>query len=226
MTALLAERLSKTFHDGESELHVLRDANLAIRAGETVAILGRSGTGKSTLLHLLGLLDRPTAGEIRVQGRPVQDLSERERTKLRGQTFGFVFQHYHLVAEFTALENAALGAAVAQGGGLGGARRARARELLAAVGLSDRESHTPARLSGGEQQRVAIARALASRPSILLCDEPTGNLDPQTGQTVLDILWTLVRRENAAMALVTHDPAVAERADRRFRLEAGDLQAG
>jgi lipoprotein-releasing system ATP-binding protein len=221
---LAVEHLAKSYHDGTRELAVLRDVNLSLQAGETLAILGRSGTGKSTLLHLFGLLDRPSRGSLRLLGSDAASLPEAARTRLRSQAIGFVFQQYHLIEEFDAVENVALAAAVGRVGSLGGANRTRARELLSAVGLADREKHRPRQLSGGEQQRVAIARALLGRPALLLCDEPTGNLDPATGDQVLQVLWQAVKRERTAMILVTHDTAVANRADRALRLEAGSLR--
>ena len=221
-----AEHLAKRYHDGARELMVLRDINLRIRRGETVAIIGRSGTGKSTLLHILGLLDIPDSGMLRLAGREVCRLSEKERAALRGHLIGFVFQQYHLIAELNALENVALAAAVGKGGGLSKAHRQRAEEILATMGLGDRSRHRPQQMSGGEQQRVAIARALVTRPLLLLCDEPTGNLDPATGEQVLGVLWKAARSEAAAMVLVTHDSAVAQRADRTLRLENGVLHQG
>ncbi len=221
---LLAEGLAKIYHDGERRLEVLRGVNLRLTAGRSLAIIGRSGTGKTTLLNLLGLLDRPSAGELHLAGYPTSTLSENQRARLRGRAIGFVFQHYHLLAELTALENVALGRAVAHGGGWGGANAARARELLATVGLSERADHKPARLSGGERQRVAIARALASEPALLLCDEPTGNLDPQTGAAVMDALWSAAAQSNAALIVVTHDELIARRADQTLRLTEGELR--
>jgi len=220
---LRATRVSKAYSDGTRTLQVLREINLALRPGEAVAVLGRSGTGKSTLLNLLGLLDRPTGGEIRIQGEPTDGLTEHARTRLRGRALGFVFQHFHLLHELTALENVALGGAVGLGGSLRGTNRARAEELLAAVGLDARATHRPGQLSGGEQQRVAIARALMCRPAVLLCDEPTGNLDPETGQQVLDVFWHVMREQNMAMILVTHEPEVGRKADRVLRLQDGIL---
>jgi len=221
-----AAHLAKRYHDGARELVVLRDINLQIRRGETVAIIGRSGTGKSTLLHILGLLDIPDSGMLHLAGREVWRLSEKERAALRGHLIGFVFQQYHLIAELNALENVALAAAVGKGGGLSKAHRQRAEEILATMGLGDRSHHRPQQMSGGEQQRVAIARALVTRPLLLLCDEPTGNLDPATGEQVLSVLWKAARSEAAAMVLVTHDSAVARRADRTLRLENGMLHQG
>jgi predicted ABC-type transport system involved in lysophospholipase L1 biosynthesis ATPase subunit len=220
---LAAEGIWKIFEDGGRRLEILRGADFAVQPGETVAVMGRSGTGKSTLLHLLGLLDRPTRGAVRLDGQSVGDLPDRRRAAIRGRRVGFVFQQYHLLADLAAGENVALGASVARGGWPGGAHRARARRLLAAVGLAERFRHAPRKLSGGEQQRVAIARALAGGPRVLLCDEPTGNLDPETGAEVMETLFRAAREEGTAMVLVTHDPLVARRADRVLRLGDGRL---
>ncbi len=220
-TILRAESITKHYHDGTRELKVLREIDLRVKPGDVIAILGRSGTGKSTLLNIMGLLDRPTSGEIYVNNEPTSRLSERRRTRLRGSTIGFVFQQYHLLDEFSAIENIALGRAVGMGGGLGSANRRRAGELLELVGLADRAGHCPGKLSGGEQQRVAIARALMCDPLVMLCDEPTGNLDPDTAAQVLEVFWRVVRQRNTAMILVTHDQEVARKADRVLRLENG-----
>lgn len=220
---LAAKNIVKGYHDGTRQLEVLRNINFDIAEGEVVAILGKSGTGKSTLLHLLGLLDKPDSGEMYIAGQPTSTLSESQRTRLRGQTIGFVFQAYHLLADFTAYENVALGAAVGIGGGIGGTNGARAKRLLEEVGLADRLTHKPGKLSGGEQQRVAIARALVCDPAVLLCDEPTGNLDPETGQQVLEIFWKVIRGSNKAMMLITHDTEIASQADRTLRLTGGEL---
>ncbi len=215
---LLANNVSKAFHDGTRELTVLTDVDLALNQGETVAVVGRSGTGKTTLLNCLGLLDRPTGGEISIQGMSAAGLSDARRTRLRGRTIGFVFQHYHLLADFSALENV-----VIAGGIAGRGNTKKARELLALVGLGDHTSQRPRTLSGGEQQRVAIARALMITPALLLCDEPTGNLDPATGAEVMDVLWDVAKEQGTAMILVTHDSEVAARADRVVQLKDGRL---
>lgn len=211
--------LEKSFSDGEKELRILRGVNLTLRAEECLTIVGRSGTGKSTLLSLLGLLDRPTAGKIRLKGYETTELSESQRTILRGKAIGFVFQQHHLLADLTALENVCL----AGNFSLKNAGRARAEELLAAVGLQERMHHKPSRMSGGEQQRVAIARALFTSPALLLCDEPTGNLDPKTGAAVMDLVWKLAHEQRTAMLLVTHDMQIAARGDRKLTLENGTL---
>jgi lipoprotein-releasing system ATP-binding protein len=222
-TVLKAEKLAKTFHDGGRELPILSGVDLEIKKGEVVAILGRSGTGKTTLLNLLGLLDRADAGKLFLAGKEASALGGSDRTRLRGRTVGFVFQHYHLLPEFNALENIVIGGLTGLGSGHGIAVRARARELLLSVGLEDRATHLPRKLSGGEQQRIAIARALVCDPALLLCDEPTGNLDPETGKTVLDIFWNVVKSRESSIIMVTHDEEVAKRAHRVLRLRDGKL---
>jgi ABC-type lipoprotein export system ATPase subunit len=222
---LVVENLAKSYQDGDGRLNILKGANLSLRAGESVAVVGKSGSGKSTFLNLVGLLDRPDSGEIWVGGVPASQLSERWRTAFRGVEIGFVFQNYHLLADFTVLENVMLGAAVGRGGGFGRANQAAAMEWLERVGLADRARRNPARLSGGEQQRAAIARALAARPRLLLCDEPTGNLDAATGEEVSGWLWRVARESGMALLVVTHEPALAARADRTVILSDGVLAA-
>ncbi len=212
-------RLTKTFASGGERLHVLRGVDLEIEAGESVAIVGPSGSGKSTLLALIAGLDRPDDGEVLIDGRPVQDLSEDDLALLRRGTIGFVFQSFQLLANMTARENVLLPLELIEASDAG----ARADELLALVGLSERSTHYPAQLSGGEQQRVALARAFATRPPILLADEPTGNLDRATGKRVLEVLGDLRRRFGTTLVLVTHDTAVAGLAGRSLLLEEGQL---
>ncbi len=204
------------------EIAVLRGVDLALRKGETRAIVGPSGAGKSTLLHLLGALDRPTAGEVLLGDRPVAELADAELAALRNRFVGFVFQFHHLLRDFTALENVMVPQLVA-----GRDRRAaesRARELLEQVGLSARAGHRPAKLSGGEQQRVAVARSLANEPPLLLADEPSGNLDVDTSERLHDLLFRLVERHGTAMVVVTHNRSLAARADRVLRLASGVLE--
>ena len=204
-----------------NEISVLSDLSLALREGEIVALEAPSGSGKSTLLHIAGLLDTPDAGEVVVDGA-VAGKSDRQRTSLRRATLGFVYQFHHLLPEFTALENILLPQLSA------GVSRtdaeARAMELLSEVGLKDRATHRPAALSGGEQQRVAFCRALANRPKVLLADEPTGNLDPETSDTVFEALLRLARRDGMAALVATHNPALAARMDRRLRLVSGQIE--
>lgn len=221
--ALVLDNLVKTYHDGEKLLSVLKGVDFAVGEGETVAIVGRSGSGKSTMLNLAGLLDRPDSGDVVIGGESSRKLSESRRTALRGRSIGFVFQNYHMLSDFNVLENVMLGAAVGRGGGFGRANRARAMEWLERVGMAERSRHRPSQLSGGEQQRAAIARALMPEPHILLCDEPTGNLDSATGEEVSAWLWRIARESNMAMIIVTHEPSLAEKADRIMRLENGVL---
>lgn len=202
-------------------LTVLAGLDLTVGAGEVVAIRGASGTGKSTLLHCLGLLDRPDSGSIRLDGDELTGLTVAARAQARAKRIGFVFQAFHLLPEFDVLENVAMsartsGLALAEG-------EARAKALLERIGLAGRERSDVRTLSGGERQRVALCRALLPRPALLLADEPTGNLDPVTAGVVLDQLLNLARGERSAVVIVTHDPAIAARADRRLELRAGCL---
>lgn len=211
--------VERRYRTEAGELPVLTGADLTLDAGEIVALVAPSGTGKSTLLHLAGLLERPDGGEVFVGGRAAGTLSDDERTAIRRGTIGFVYQFHHLLPEFTALENVALPQMAA--GTPRAAAQARARELLASFGLSGRETHRPGKLSGGEQQRVAIARALANRPRILLADEPTGNLDIATSDRVFAELLEAVRGHGVAALIATHNPALAARMDRVVTLHEG-----
>ncbi|MFL5346743.1 MAG: ABC transporter ATP-binding protein [Hyalangium sp.] len=213
--------VSKAYAEGEAVREVLTGARLSLHRGEFVVLLGRSGSGKSTLLNLISGIDLPTRGAVRVEGRDLSSLSERERTLLRRERIGFVFQAFNLLPTLTVEENVRLPLELT--GRTGAQADGRVRELLNQVGLGGREHSFPDRLSGGEQQRVAVARALAHAPPLLLADEPTGNLDEQTGQQVLELLIGLIRRDNACGLVVTHDPALAARADRVFVMEAGRL---
>jgi putative ABC transport system ATP-binding protein len=212
--------LVKRLPSGGRLLTILDGVSLAVEPGESVAVLGPSGSGKSTLLGLAAGLDRPTAGEVLIDGEPIHDLSEDRLALLRRRKVGFVFQSFQLLGNLTARENVRLPLELA---GLPEAGR-RADALLAAVGLAERGHHYPTQLSGGEQQRVAMARAFAAEPSILLADEPTGNLDSSTGQVVLDLLADLRRRSGATLVMVTHDPEVARRADRLIHLRDGRIE--
>jgi putative ABC transport system ATP-binding protein len=200
----------------------LRGVSFTVSRADYIAIVGPSGSGKSTLMHLLGGLDRPTSGRLRIDGRDVADLTPTELAKLRNETVGFVFQSFHLLARTSALDNVAL--PLVYRGLNARARRERAREVLARVGLDHRLDHRPNQLSGGEQQRVAIARALVTEPAVLLADEPTGNLDTATGQSVLALLEQLNAEEGVALVLVTHDREVAARARRQIRMRDGLIQ--
>jgi putative ABC transport system ATP-binding protein len=217
--ALELRRLTKRLPSGDRLLTILDQVDLAVPSGEFVAILGPSGSGKSTLLGLAAGLDRPTEGEVLVAGRAIHGLSEDELARLRRSQIGFVFQSFQLLGNLTALENVLLPLDLAGTANAVGI----ARDWLARVGLGERGHHYPAQLSGGEQQRVALARAFAPRPSILFADEPTGNLDGATGTRILDALAGLRRETGATLVLVTHDPAIAERADRRIYLRDGRI---
>jgi lipoprotein-releasing system ATP-binding protein len=209
----------RVFRQGDREIHVLKGANMSLYPGQAVALVGPSGAGKSTLLHIAGLLETADGGRVFVSGRDCSRLTDTERTRVRRVEMGFVYQFHQLLPEFSALENVALPQRAA--GAAPAAAAARARELLAAVGLAERLRHRPAELSGGEQQRVAVARALANRPQILLADEPTGNLDPETSEHVFALLLGLVRETGLAALIATHNPDLARRMDRVLRLHAG-----
>jgi lipoprotein-releasing system ATP-binding protein len=222
---LEARDLAMTYVGGDgTPIEVLKGVSLALGKGEAVAITGASGAGKSTLLHLLGALDRPTAGAVLVGGRDVSWLEEDELAEVRNRHIGFVFQFHHLLREFTALENVMMPALLA-GLGLDEAAR-RARALLREVGLEHRETHKPRQLSGGEQQRVAVARGLVNQPLVLLADEPSGNLDTQTGERLHDLVFGLRANRDLSLILVTHNADLAGRADRMLRLQDGRLQPG
>jgi len=212
--------LVKTLSSGTHEVEILKGIDLTVRQREVLAIEGPSGSGKSTLLGLLAGFDFPTSGTIRLDGEPIERMGEDQLALLRGRKIGFVFQSYNLIPTLTAEENVML--PVELRGESSGAQE-RAVELLNAVGLGDRCTHYPAQLSGGEQQRVALARAFAGRPTILLADEPTGNLDSVTGALVLDLLLNLNRKEGATLVLVTHDPALSRLTDRIIRLKDGRI---
>ncbi len=211
----------RTFHQGPDELEVLKGIDLNIHEGEIVALVGPSGAGKSTLLYIAGLLEAPDTGDVAITGLSCNGMDDDGRTTMRRQHLGFVYQYHHLLPEFSALENVAIPVIIAGGG----RRQAKdkARELLGWMGLEAREKHRPARLSGGEQQRVAIARALASKPALLLADEPTGNLDPGTAADVFDVLLKLVRGAGLAALVATHNPDLARRMDRIVKLDDGRL---
>jgi len=227
MSAIEVTSLRKTYRLGRVDVPVLRGATLSVASGEWLAILGASGWGKSTLLHLLGGLDRPdpNGGSIAYDGKALGELTAGERNRFRREHVGFVFQFYHLVPELTVLENTLLGAMI-RFGKLGylresGALRERAKELLDRAGLSHRLGHRPAQLSGGERQRVAIARALMNDPPVLLADEPTGNLDQKTGAELLNVFEGMRGRTPRTIVMVTHDPKVAARADRVVEMADG-----
>ena len=212
--------MTKELPSGGRTLRILDAIDLAIAAGEFAAILGPSGGGKSTLLGLMAGLDRPTRGEVLLEGAPVHGMTEDELALLRRRKVGFVFQSYQLLSNLTARENVLLPLELAAHAGTG----ERATELLAAVGLAERGHHSPSQRSGGEQQRVALARAFGTRPPLLLADEPTGNLDSATGASILDALVRLRSESGTTLVLVTHDPAVAALADRRLHLRDGRIE--
>jgi lipoprotein-releasing system ATP-binding protein len=221
IAALKLDGVCRTYKEGEGELEIFRDLSAELMPGELVALVGPSGAGKSSLLHIAGLLEAPSGGDIVIEGVPVSALSEGMRTAIRRRTIGFVYQAHHLLPEFSALENVVIPQMIA------GVRRSvaeiEALRLLTQVGLEARAHHRPSQLSGGEQQRVAIVRALANHPRILLADEPTGNLDPRTATSVFEALLAVVRAENVAALVATHNPQLAAKMDRALVLHEGKL---
>ena len=224
--------LHKSFYDGEMELKILKGVTLDIHTSEVLAIMGASGVGKSTLLHILGTLDRPTSGNIFYEEQDISAFSERELTRFRNDAIGFVFQFHQLLPEFTALENVAMGRLIRDAKNRKGADAEdanldnayeKAAELLTEVGLSERLEHYPSQLSGGERQRVAIARALINQPKVVLADEPTGNIDDKTSEAVFDVLRTINTHLNQTFVIVTHDTRLAHRADRTVHLIDGRI---
>ncbi len=217
---MLVKDLKKSYGQGNSKVEILKSINLEIKEGETVALIGKSGSGKSTLLSLLAGLDRPDSGEVFLQNRNIFELSDRELTYFRAHNMGIVFQQFHLVSTLTAVENIMLPLE------LTGHKNpyARAAELLQAVGLDHRGDHLPAQLSGGESQRVAIARALSISPAILFADEPSGNLDEETGEKVMGLLFEMVKQTKTTLVLVTHDLELARKCQRIIHLEHGSVQ--
>jgi lipoprotein-releasing system ATP-binding protein len=221
---LRLDAITRIYREGEGQLEVFSGLNLSLKPGEIVALVGPSGTGKSSLLHIAGLLEAPTSGEITIEGVATSKLPDGERTRIRRESVGFVYQAHHLLPEFDALENVMLPQMIA-----GASRKdaaVEAERLLTVLGLGKRLTHRPSQLSGGEQQRVAIARALANKPKILLADEPTGNLDPKTSGGVFDALIAITRAEGLAALIATHNFELASRMDRALLLHQGKLIEG
>ena len=221
MTAILTgNNITKTYQDGKTTTNVLNHLDISINSGERFAIVGTSGSGKSTLLHILGGLDVPTSGEVWLHGQRINDLNETQRGELRNQHLGFIYQFHHLLAEFTAIENVAMPLLMRKAVPIAVARQ-QSIELLEKVGLGHRLTHRPGELSGGERQRVAIARALVTKPSLILADEPTGNLDYANAQAVFEILSELQKDFDTALLMVTHDRQLAQLADKQLALQNG-----
>jgi lipoprotein-releasing system ATP-binding protein len=227
-TILAATGIRKNFRMGDSDIRVLKNVNLTLAVGEFVAIEGRSGSGKSTLLHILGALDEPSGGAVMYEGRDIAKLPSSARASIRCREFGFVFQFYHLLPELNVLENTMLASMIENSLRAFSAQskelKERARELLGEMGLGHRLRHRPQHLSGGERQRVAIARALINKPRVLFADEPTGNLDVETGRQIMGVLERLHQQNGQTIVMVTHDRSLARRADRVMVLEGGELE--
>ena len=221
---LVAKNVTKVYHDGTDELQILSGVNISVDLGEMLAIVGASGSGKSTLLHILGLLDEPTSGEVFIDGLSNLNLSEKDRSAIRNQKLGFVYQFHHLLPEFSALDNVAMPLIVRRVSRADA--REQAAEVLKKVGLAERMMHNPSQLSGGERQRVALARALVTQPLCVLADEPTGNLDSKTAANMFDLLVQVRQDFNTAFIIVTHDQKLADLADRQFIMERGVLSEG
>jgi lipoprotein-releasing system ATP-binding protein len=216
---LSLKNIKRTFTQGKNKLNILRGSDVTLNKGEVVALVGPSGSGKSTLLHIAGLLEKPDSGTITICGEPCSNMDDDNRTRVRRHNLGFVYQHHHLLPEFSALENISIPQIIA--GRSKKISHNRATEMLEWLGLSERSTHRPARLSGGEQQRVAIGRALSNAPKLLLADEPTGNLDPHTADEVFDVLMRLARGAGLTALIATHNPQLALRMDRRITLHEG-----
>jgi len=218
---LMAKGVYKTFQDGKKYVEVLKGVDIKIHQGEMVAIVGTSGSGKSTLLHVLGGLDSPDQGEVLIAGQNIHQLSIKKQGELRNQKLGFVYQFHHLLSEFTALENVTIPLII--GGEDAKKARTRAEEIINKVGLIDRKHHTPSELSGGERQRIAIARAMVTRPACILADEPTGNLDVKTAQSINDLMFELNRDEGTSFLIVSHDLNLAASMETQYELVNGVL---
>ncbi|MCG9711719.1 lipoprotein-releasing ABC transporter ATP-binding protein LolD [Shewanella insulae] len=220
---LQVSNVSKRYHEGSIDTQVLSGVDLSIAKGEQVAIIGSSGSGKSTLLHIMGTLDKPSSGQVMFDGEDLYQLSPSRQAAIRNQELGFIYQFHHLLPEFTALENVAMPGLIQKRPRQEVEREA--KELLSRVGLSHRLHHTPAEMSGGERQRTAIARALINRPKLVLADEPTGNLDAASGDTVYELIRELGSQLGTAFVVVTHDPKLAARMDRQLKMQDGLLSA-
>lgn len=221
---LRCEQINKFYDEGSQKVQVLKDVNFTMNKGELVAIVGSSGSGKSTLLHTLGGLDQPSSGNVYINGQSLQKLSANQLAHLRNQNLGFVYQFHHLMADFSALENVMMPMLIGKQNK--SEARDRAEKMLQAVGLSHRIAHRPSALSGGERQRVAIARALVNKPALVLADEPTGNLDQKTTESIFDLIKQLNHEQNTAFLLVTHDLALADKLSRRLIMRDGVLNEG
>ena len=221
---LECQNINKFYQEGENQTQVLKGVSFAMKPQELVAIVGSSGSGKSTLLHTLGGLDQPSSGEVFIKGQSLQKASESELAKLRNQNLGFVYQFHHLMADFTALENVMMPMLIGHQNKT--EAKDRAEKMLSAVGLSHRMTHRPSALSGGERQRVAIARALVNNPALVLADEPTGNLDHKTTESIFELIQTLNAEQNIAFLLVTHDMSLAQKLSRCLTMQDGILKEG
>ena len=221
---LECQNINKFYQEGENQTQVLKGISFAMKPQELVAIVGSSGSGKSTLLHTLGGLDQPSSGEVFIKGQSLQKASESELAKLRNQNLGFVYQFHHLMADFTALENVMMPMLIGRQNKT--EAKDRAEKILDAVGLSHRITHRPSALSGGERQRVAIARALVNNPALVLADEPTGNLDHKTTESIFELIQTLNAEQNIAFLLVTHDMSLAQKLSRCLTMQDGILKEG
>ncbi|WP_310742714.1 lipoprotein-releasing ABC transporter ATP-binding protein LolD [Pasteurella multocida] len=219
---LHCQHITKYYQEGSQQTQVLKDVSFSMQAGELVAIVGSSGSGKSTLLHVLGGLDQPTSGEVFIQNQSLQKINANQLAQLRNQYLGFVYQFHHLMADFSALENVMMPMLIGKQNK--SEAQDRAEKMLTAVGLSHRISHRPSALSGGERQRVAIARSLVNHPALVLADEPTGNLDRKTTESIFDLIKKLNQEQNIAFLLVTHDLALAEKLSRRLVMQDGVLR--
>ncbi len=216
------ENVCKSYHDGDATTQVLDNVNLTVYAGEQLAIVGSSGSGKSTLLHIIGTLDKPTSGRAMLEGEDLYQATSTRKNQIRNQDLGFIYQFHHLLPEFSAVENVAMPAFIQ------GVKRSvaleKAKQLLIRVGLAHRLNHTPSELSGGERQRVAIVRALINSPKLVLADEPTGNLDAKSGETIYQLIKELAEQLGTAFVIVTHDSQLAEKMDRQLQMQDGRLQ--